>query len=203
MPPAFSTEEKARITQQLLDNGYELFTRQGLRKTSLEELVVSTGMAKSSFYQFFDSKEALYLELMTRKTGAIKKKVIDNALYASDDTRDSLRRFLRATLDEVATNPLWRRLMTHPEEMTSVARKADRQRAAAASDTPATALVDYVTGKHRDGQLIDAPPEVIIGVLRTVLLVPLYADRLGDSATYQKTLDLLIDLVTAGLTSRT
>ena len=65
----------------------------------------------------------------------------------------------------------------------------------------ATALADYVTGKHRDGQLVDAPPEVIVGVLRTVLLVPLHADRLGDSATYSKILDLLIDVVTTGLTS--
>lgn len=199
MPPAFSSEEKARITQLLLKNGYELFTRRGLRKTSLEELVAPTGMAKSSFYQFFDSKEALYLELMLHETGTIKKKVIENALHATDDTRDALRRFLRATLDELSTNPLWRRLMTHPEEMTAVARKADPQRAAAMSDNPATALIHYITEKHRDGELVDADPDVIVGVLQTVLLVPLYAERLGNPADYPKILDLLIDIITAGL----
>jgi hypothetical protein len=35
---------------------------------------------------------------------------------AGPDTREALRRFLRATVDELSTNPLWRRLMTHPEE---------------------------------------------------------------------------------------
>ncbi|GLY64869.1 TetR/AcrR family transcriptional regulator [Amycolatopsis taiwanensis] len=200
MPPAFSAEEKARITRQLLDNGYQLFTRQGLRKTSLEELVASTGMAKSSFYQFFDSKEALYLELMRRETGTVKKKVIDNALRATDDTREGLRSFLRATLDELTANPLWRRLTTHPEEMTAVARKADLQQVTAMADNPATALVHYITEKQHDGELVDATPEVIVGVLQTVLLVPLYAERLGDPGDYPKIIDLLIDIIATGLT---
>lgn len=201
MPPAFSVDEKARITTQLLETGYELFTRQGLRKTSLEELVAPAGMAKSSFYVFFDSKEALYLELMLRETGSVKRKVIDKALRATPDARDGLRRFLRATLDELSTNPLWRRLMTHPEEMQAVARKLDPQRASELSDNPATALTEFITEKQQAGELVDVDPEVVVGVLQTVLLVPMHAERLGDPANYPKILDLLIDIVTAGLTT--
>ncbi len=203
MPPAFSTVERTRITGLLLDTGRELFTRQGLRKTSLEELVAPAGMAKSSFYQFFDSKEALYLELMLQEAGAVKRTVIDDALRTTDDTREGLRRFLRATLDVLATNPLWRRLTTHPDEMQAVARKLDPARVTAMSDNPATALTACIVEKQRDRELIDADPAVVVGVLQTVLLVPLYAERLGDPALYPKILDLLIDLVTAGLAQRT
>ncbi|MGC7101248.1 TetR/AcrR family transcriptional regulator [Amycolatopsis lurida] len=200
MPPAFSAEEKDRITRQLLETGHELFTRQGLRKTSLEELTGPAGVAKSSFYQFFDSKEALYLELMLRETGSVKRKVIDEALMSTEDTREALRRFLRATLGELSGNPLWRRLMTHPEEMRAVAGKLDPDRAAALSDNPATALTGFIAGKQRDGDLIDADPAVVVGVLQTVLLVPMFAERLGDPAHHPKIFDLLIDIVTAGLT---
>ena len=202
MPPAFSTEERARITRLLLDTGYELFTRQGLRKTSLEELVAPAGMAKSSFYQFFDSKEALYLELMLREAGTVKRKVIDQALRTTDDTREGLRRFLRASLDELATNPLWRRLTTHPDEMQAVAHKLDPDRVAGISDNPATALAEYIAERQAGGELVGNDPAVVVGVLQTVLLVPLHAERLGDPALYSKILDLLIDIVTAGLTQK-
>ncbi|WP_435060766.1 TetR/AcrR family transcriptional regulator [Amycolatopsis thermoflava] len=198
MPPAFSPEERARITRLLLDSGRDLFTRQGLRKTSLEELVARAGIVKSSFYLFFDSKEALYLELMLQEAGAVKRRVIDDALLTTADTRDALRRFLRAALDELSGNPLWRRLTTHPDEMQAVARKLAPDRVAAMSDNPATALTEFVVSKQRDGELIDTDPAVVVGALQTVLLVPLYADRLGDP--YPQILDLLIDLVTAGLT---
>jgi AcrR family transcriptional regulator len=202
VPPAFSTEERARITDLLLNSGYELFTRHGLRKTSLEELVAPAGMAKSTFYQFFDSKEALYLELMLREAGSVKRKVIDQALRTTGDTREGLRRFLRATLDELSTNPLWRRLTTHPDEMQAVARKLDPERVAAMGDNPATALTEYIIEKQRDDELLDAEPAVVVGVLQTVLLVPLYVERLGDPALYPKILDLLIDIITAGLTQQ-
>ncbi|TMR98386.1 TetR/AcrR family transcriptional regulator [Nonomuraea basaltis] len=202
MPPAFSAEEKARITALLLETGQRLFISQGLRKTSLEELMAPTGVAKSSFYVFFDSKEALYLELMLRQNGEVKRRVIDAALLSTDDAREGLRRFLHATLAELADNPLWSRLMTHPEEMQAVARKLDRAHLNATADNPGTALSEFVTAKREQGELIDADPAVLIGVLQCVLLVPMFAERLGDSALHPKILDLLIDFVTAGLTSQ-
>lgn len=202
MPSAFSAEERDRITRLLLETGYQLFTRQGLRKTSLEELVAPARIAKSSFYQFFDSKESLYLELMLRENGSVKRKVIDGALRTAQDPRDGLRRFLRATLDELTTNPLWRRLTVHPDEMQAVVRRLDPRQVEASGDNPATALTEFIIEKQRDGLLIEADPAVIVGVLQTVLLVPLNAERLGDPARHPAILDLLIDIVTAGLTQR-
>ena len=198
MPPAFTAEEKVRITALLLETGERLFTSQGLRKTSLEELMAPTGVAKSSFYVFFDSKEDLYLELMVRQSAEVKQKVIDGALLATGDVREGLRRFLHATLAELSANPLWRRLMTHPEEMQAVARKLDPARVTAMADNPATALTDYLT-QHRD-DLVAADPAVIVGILQCVLLVPMFAERLGDPALLPTILDLLVDIIAAGLT---
>ncbi|WP_101790951.1 TetR/AcrR family transcriptional regulator [Nonomuraea indica] len=202
MPPAFTAQEKARITALLLETGQKLFTSQGLRKTSLEELMAPTGVAKSSFYVFFDSKEALYLELMLQQSGEVTRRVIDGALLSTDDTREGLRRFLHATIEELSANPLWRRLMTHPEEMQAVARKLDPERVAAMPDNPATALTEYVAAHKDRGDLVAAEPAVIIGVLQCVLLVPMFAERLGDPVLYPKILDLLIEIVAAGLARR-
>lgn len=202
MPPAFSPKEKARITELLLDTAYRLFTTVGLRKTTLDELMAPTGVAKSSFYVFFDSKEALYLELMLRQTAEVKRRVVDEALLNGSDTRDSLRRFLHATLHELAVNPLWSRLMNHPEEMRAVAGKLDPARVTALADNPVTAVSEFVVERHRAGELVDVDPAVVIGVLQAVLLVPMFADRLGDPALRSRIIDLLVDIVAAGLTTQ-
>ncbi|GAA2792425.1 TetR/AcrR family transcriptional regulator [Saccharopolyspora taberi] len=199
MPPAFSAEEKDRITRLLLETGSRLFPAKGLRKTSLDELVEPAGIAKSSFYAFFDSKEALYLELMLRQTAEVRQRVVDDGLLRGETTRDGLRRFLRAAVRELATNPLYSRLMTHPEEMDAVRRRVDPARIAAA-DNPVTALAGFLTAR-RGADLIDADVRVVIGVLQTVLFVPVHADWLGDDLQ-SPVLDLLIDIVAAGLTSR-
>jgi AcrR family transcriptional regulator len=177
MPAAFTAEEKARITALLLDTGLRLFTTRGLRKTSLDELVAPAGIVKSSFYVFFDSKEALYLELMTRQMAEVKRRVIHEGLPRDNDTTDSLRTFLSATVQKLATNALYRRLMTHPEELDAVARRLDPSRLAPMTDNPAVALAEYITQHHTE--FIDADPAVVIGVLQAVLLVPMHAERLG------------------------
>lgn len=199
MPAGFTGTEKERIRGALLDAGARLFAAQGVRKTSLGELVRPAGVAKSTFYLFFDSKESLYLALMVREAGEVKRRVIDRGLLAGSDTRDGLRRFLRATLEEFAANPLWRRLIAHPEEMDAVAGKITPGEAAEIPDNPAAALAAFLAEHAAD--LVDADPAVITGVLQSVLLVPLHADRLGDPALYPQIVDLLVDIVATGLTS--
>ncbi|MBB6550538.1 TetR/AcrR family transcriptional regulator [Nonomuraea rubra] len=198
MPPAFSAAEKTRITRLLLDNGLRLFTTQGLRKTSLEDLVAGTGIAKSTFYVFFDSKEALYLELMLAQMAEVKSRVIDGALRKEPDTRAGLRAFLHATLAELDGNPLYGRLMTHPEEMEAVVRKLDPERVTSAPDNPVTALAAYLTEQSDD--LAGDDPEVIVGILQAVLMMPLHRDRLASPDLYPKILDRLIDIIATGLT---
>lgn len=77
-------------------------------------------------------------------------------------------------------------------------RKLDPDRVTAAADNPVTALAEFVTEKQREGELIGAEPAVIIGVLPTVLLVPMFADRFDDPAVLPKIVDLLVDIIAAG-----
>lgn len=199
MPAGFTAAEKERIEGVLLESGRRLFAAQGVRKTSLGELVAPAGVAKSTFYLFFDSKEALYLDLMVREAAEVKRRVIDHGLLTGGDTRDGLRRFLHATLEEFAANPLWRRLIAHPEEMDAVARRITPDDAARIPDNPAAALAAFLA--DHAGDLVDADPAVITGVLQAVLLVPLHADRLAGPAHYPQIVDLLVDIVATGLTS--
>jgi AcrR family transcriptional regulator len=202
MPPAFTGREKARITGLLLEAGADLFIARGLRKTSLEDLVAPAGIAKSSFYAFFRSKEDLYLELMLGRMADVNRRVIDEALASTGDTEEALRRFLRATLEVLDTDPLYRRLVTHPEEMDAVLRRADPERLAAFPDNPANGLAAFVPAALERGDLVPATPAAVVGVLQVVTLVPANAGRLADPTAYDPTVDLLIDVIARGLTAR-
>ncbi|MEV4575407.1 TetR/AcrR family transcriptional regulator [Nonomuraea jabiensis] len=194
MPTAFSAEERSRITEQLLDTATRLFSTQGLRKTSLEELTTPAGISKSSLYAFFSSKEDLYFEAMLRQTEQVRRRVIDEGLNRGSDTRDALRRFLHATVAELDTNPLYRRLMSHPQEMATVTAKLTPERMAAAAAGPMADLLQFVNS-HLEGD-----PQILLGVLRAVLLTPLHAEHLG-AEIYPAVMDRLIDAVTEGITT--
>ena len=195
MPPAFTEAERARITKVLLDTATRLFAAQGLRKTSLEELTAPAGIAKTSLYAFFASKEDLYFEAALRQSEAVRQRVIDNGLHRGTDTRDALRRFLRATVVELETNPLYRRLMAHPDEMASVAAKLTPERIRAATGGPMADLMEFLAER------VEGDPQVMLGVLRAVLLVPLHKEHLGTESC-PSIVDGLIDAVVEGIPAK-
>lgn len=64
MPRRFTEEEEQRIRTALMAAGRKIMGLRGVRKTSIDELVNSAGIAKGSFYRFFPSKEALALAVL-------------------------------------------------------------------------------------------------------------------------------------------
>lgn len=196
MPTPFSAADRARITEQLLDAGRRLFTTQGLRKTSLDDLVAPAGIAKTSFYAFFGSKEALYLELMLGQAPRLHHELAA-VLDEARDARAALAGFLRATVRMLEDNPLYRRLITHPEEMRAVARRMGPDELARARQV--LPLPEFLTAAQAKGELVEGDTAELIGVLQAVLLLPMHREDIGEQH-YPAVLDRLIDIVAEGLT---
>ncbi|MFC7620917.1 TetR/AcrR family transcriptional regulator [Microlunatus sp. GCM10028923] len=199
MPSAFTERERERISGKLLDAGFRLFTTQGLRKTSLDDLVRPAGIAKSTFYRFFDSKEELYVELMFRQVPRLREGILEVLADESLDVAERLRRYLHAALDIQRNNPLYRRLLTHPDELELVGTKVSPDRLEEAKRLIIEPSLDFLQRARKNGDLVDVEPGIVFGVVQAVLTVPLQ-EQMFDPASYEPALDLLIDIVATGLT---
>lgn len=62
--PRFSENEKEQIRTKLLIEGESLFSTFGLKKVTIDEITAAVNIAKATFYTFYDSKEALYLDII-------------------------------------------------------------------------------------------------------------------------------------------
>jgi len=67
MPKGFTERERELIRERLLEQGYGLFSTYGLKKTTVEELAGAAGISKGAFYLFYDSKEALFMDVIEEK----------------------------------------------------------------------------------------------------------------------------------------
>lgn len=66
MAIAFTDAQRMTIRERLLVSAMNHARKTGLKKTSLDMLAADAGIAKSSFYKFFPSKEQLFLEAANR-----------------------------------------------------------------------------------------------------------------------------------------
>ena len=65
-------EEKLAVDrrERIIDNATELFAAKGYHGTTIDEIVQATGIAKGTFYIYFDSKEELLVEVIKRFHGS-------------------------------------------------------------------------------------------------------------------------------------
>ena len=64
MARSFSEREKENIKKSLQDACKRSWTQHGYKKTSVDELCKQIGISKGAFYLFFESKEALFCEVL-------------------------------------------------------------------------------------------------------------------------------------------
>ena len=85
-------EEKA---ESILDTAKKMFGRYGLQKTTLDEIARMARVAKATIYNYFGSKDRVYLEVLRRETNEIVEK-ISSSVHQEVLPVDKLVAFARA-----------------------------------------------------------------------------------------------------------
>lgn len=194
--PRFNDREKEAIRNKIIETAMICFTTAGIRKTSFEDLTRPAGIPKSSFYIFFESKEALYLELLFAEVPKVWQRV-QSAYEQAETAAEKIEMLLRTSIEAVQETPLSQRLMTHPEDLqylTNRLRPEDLVRQEQEARLP---LIQLVTQGQEDSIFIDEKAEVIAGVLRSVTMLILHKDDIGKE--YPEVLELTIKLIAKGL----
>lgn len=95
MPVAFTTEQQESIREELFRAGIRLSRSEGMQRMTVSKLAASAGIAKGSFYHFFDSKEAFILALIGY-TGEKLQHLFEKHLNGRDQmTTHEFTEFLR------------------------------------------------------------------------------------------------------------
>ncbi|MEG1705187.1 MAG: TetR/AcrR family transcriptional regulator [Clostridia bacterium] len=74
MPAIFKGESRNRAKIQMYDIGLKLIKKYGIKKTSVEDITRETGIAKGTFYNFFETKETFIHEIILHQRQKIKAK---------------------------------------------------------------------------------------------------------------------------------
>lgn len=196
----FSTAERERIRADLVEAGRESFGAVGLERTRVSDLTDAVGIGTSTFYQFFDSKGTLYLTVLQDETERIVTEY-ERALDDAPDLEAEVRMGLQFLFDELETNPLFYRSIVENERRDLMGRLSPAQRRASVRETNETlvALVERWTGRAR---FTADDPETVVGLVRMLTQVVRLREEfesLDIGAEYDRSRDLLIDVIVAGL----
>lgn len=192
MPKAFSEHEKETIRTQMRAKGKKLFEKQGLKKTSVDELTEAAGISKGAFYLFYESKEELFLEILEELETEFRARIFDFSVNPKEDARQLLAKLLKSALLTWDRYPLLKKLGLAEYEY--LARKLPPERIQAHAKRDNEFVSDFIKRITREGIVVKASPRVISNLMKSLFFVSLHRDDLGKNA-YVETMDVLADLV--------
>ncbi|WP_128906682.1 TetR/AcrR family transcriptional regulator [Halorubrum amylolyticum] len=217
----FTDEDRERIRKELIEAGHKLFAQFGFDRTRVSDITEEVGIGTSTFYQFFDSKEELYLVVLVSERDQLFEH-LEAAVDEMETPQAEAEMILRTTLEQVRSNPLIRRLFVEGEirridEQLNGTNYHDATGTSDGNDTATTSGSDSDskpdTGVEAKFRVLPQPeawvarddvriddPDIVRGLLRSLLFVTQARDTpVVLNETYDEVEEVLIDTVVTGL----
>jgi AcrR family transcriptional regulator len=197
MAKGFSEKEKELIRRKLLDAGKEYFEWFGVRKTNVADLARKAGIAKGSFYLFFESKEDLFLTINEEFDRQLQKEAALR-LKQSRNPRDTFKEFLLYVMDLFDSDPMLK-LAANKEEFESLSRKIPADKFRQHQENTTEFLAGLIERWQKEGMIRHHDPKVIVGTVKSLYYVVLHKEFIGEDI-FPHVVDLLLDSIINNLT---
>jgi AcrR family transcriptional regulator len=197
MPRAFSEKEKEVIRRQMREKSQRLFEVHGLRKTSVDEITAAAGISKGAFYQFYASKEELFLEIMEAMESELRESILAYTLQPKKNARQNVREILSRFLLTYDAYPLLKNFSQ--ADFDYLVRKLPAERAQAHSKRDEKFFDSFIKKVKREGIALKVSPRVALNLVLSLFLFSLHRSDFGEEG-YTETSKILIDLIAGYLT---
>lgn len=199
MTRAFTEDQRALVREALLNEGRRRFIEGGLGEISLSRLSEAAGVAKTSFYAFFPSKEHLLLDLLGAEAPGVSARVM--ALLADPlvPAPEALSTFLHAMLAEYRANAFLARLIREPQTLEAMNRRVRAEDLERKTNWMVRPIASFLSSRIAAGEIAPRPIGTLMDVIRSVLLLSLHRDQFGSDERFEAATRMLIELVTTGL----
>lgn len=192
MPRAFSEHEKEVIRAQMRAKGKKLFEKQGLKKTSVDELAQAVGISKGAFYLFYESKEELLMEILEELETDFRTRIFDFSISPKGNARKLLAKLFKDALLTWDEYPLLKNFGSAEYEY--LARKLPPQRVQTHANRDNEFVDEFIKRIKQEGIVVKASPRVISHLMKSLFFISLHREDMG-TAGYAEAMEILADLV--------
>jgi AcrR family transcriptional regulator len=194
MPKAFTERENGLIKNQLVEQGYKQFSAYGLKKANVEEIAKAAGISKGAFYNFYESKEALFMDVAELAEQRFRQEIFIVIALPGSSPRARLTAVFKKAFDLLKTIPLLQSLTGGDYDVLIRRVPAEKFQEHMASDQM---FFENLIARCREvGISINVPPQEIGGLLYPLVVTGLQQNDLGPNY-FSERLDLLLELIAA------
>lgn len=109
--PAAVYVEKSERRQQILERARDVFAKRGYHAAKIDDIVAAAGVARGTFYLYFEDKRAIFEEIVDRTFARLGMAVVrvdteHPTRSVTDQIQENIRRIVHALLEDPATTKI-------------------------------------------------------------------------------------------------
>lgn len=194
MPKGFTEHEKELIRKRLITVGYKQFSAHGLKKTNIEELARGAKISKGAFYLFYESKEALFMDVAELAEQHFRQEILAAIDLPGPSPRARLFAVFKQAFALLKTIPILQFFTGSDYDLLFRRIPAEKLEEHLANDR--MFFEELFTRCQNAGIPIRARPEEFVSLLYPLVLAILREDDVLRN-TLSGSIDLLLELVAA------
>jgi len=102
--------DKTERRQKILQNARDVFARHGYHAAKIDDIVAAAGIARGTFYSYFEDKRAIFDEIIDQTFARIGASIVRvdtvDPSTVGDQVRQNIRAIVRALLEDRATTKI-------------------------------------------------------------------------------------------------
>ncbi len=186
-PKIFTLQEREEAKIKMLDAGFELIKKHGMTHASVEKVTEAVGLGKSTFYNFFPSKEMFVCEIIKYQRDRAKESFMDTLGERERMTTAEAKEFLRKII--FSKDSIYQYLTDEDQARLKAALPPDYRINPDTENMVMNSLFGHMEGVRKDIDFKVAANLIKIMALAMFNQDSLHADALG------RTLDRIYELL--------
>lgn len=158
--------------------GKHLFRLKGFKDTNVAEIMKMAGMASGTFYNYYSSKEALFLDIYNDENVALKESIMKD-LNIDADPIQVIREMLRLNLAGMNENPILREWYDR-ESFGKIEKKFREENGLGRVDFLYSSFIEIVRKWQTEGRIRqDIDAEMIMAIFTALVVMETHKDEIG------------------------
>ncbi|HEX2946713.1 MAG TPA: TetR/AcrR family transcriptional regulator [Clostridia bacterium] len=163
---------------EILRCGKELFSSRGFKASNIAEITKMAGMATGTFYNYYPSKEKLFMEIYMDENAKLKKRIIDS-LDLDAEPMQVMMEMLAANYEGMSSNPILKEWY-NKDVFNRIERNFREENGLGNVDFLYESFIDVVKKWQKDGKMRnDIDTGMIMAIFASITNVDLHKEEIG------------------------
>lgn len=184
--------------EDILNCGRELFSSKGFKDTNVADITKMAGIGVGTFYNYYPSKEKLFLDIFLEENVKLKKKIMQS-VNLEDEPLKVVREVLALNISGMDSNPILRQWY-NKDVFGKIERLYREENGISVVDFVYDSFAETIKKWQNEGKMRkDMDSELIMAIFTAIINIDTHKEEIGLQY-FPHLLDYLAEFVMKGLT---